>query len=93
MKAKTFTFVLDCPASSAPADMLRDLSLQVLCYVGCADELARATAEELASAACGAAASGGAGAIGVTFCSNAATLDIVLSSGEREVWRVSRAIP
>lgn len=92
MKAKPFTFVLDCPVPTAPADLLRDLSIQVLGYVGCGDDLARATADELATAAAE-AADAGARAIGVTFHSDSATLDIVLCSGEREVWRVSRAIP
>ncbi len=90
MKAQTFTFVLDCPAMSASSDMLRDLSVQVLGYVGCGDQ-AEATAEALASAVADAASSG-AEAVGLTFHSDAGTLDIVLSSGEREVWRVSRAI-
>lgn len=91
MTAKPFTFVIDCSTLSASADLMRDLSLQVLGYVGCGDDTARATAEALAGAA-GEAAGSGAQMLGLTFHAAAGTLDIVLSSGEREVWRASRAI-
>jgi hypothetical protein len=90
--AKAFIFTLDCSRLSASVDMLRDLAAHVLGYVGCADDTIQATAEAVASAVVDVTGSG-AQALGLTFRSSAGTIDIVLSSGEREVWRVSRAIP
>jgi hypothetical protein len=89
--AKCFTFALDCTTLSAPPEMLRDLSLQVLGYVGCADETVQATAEAVAIAVAEAAGSG-VHALALTFECNPGTLLIVLSTGEREVWRVSHDV-
>jgi len=72
--------------------MLRDLSVHVLGYVGCGDDTVKDTAAEVASAVAD-ATDAGTQALGVTFRSDADTLDIVVSSGEREVWRASRNIP
>jgi hypothetical protein len=76
---------------SASMEMLRDLSMQVLGYVGCPDEAAQATAAALTRAVVEASSSG-AEKLGLTFRADTCTLDIVLSSGQREVWRTSRVI-
>jgi hypothetical protein len=76
---------------STSADLLRDLSVQVLGYVGCPDDTIQATAIAVETAVTQARTSDTV-ALGLTFRADAGTLDIVLSSGDREVWRVSRAI-
>ncbi|MGE0704145.1 MAG: hypothetical protein AB7F99_02395 [Vicinamibacterales bacterium] len=91
MAAKCFTFALDCSVVSAPPEMLHDLSVHVLGYCGCPDDACRRTAEAVVAAVVEAAESG-IQALGLTFESDAATLVIILSSGEREVWRVSHIV-
>ena len=81
----------DCSVLAAPPEMLRDLSVQVLGYCGCSEDTVRATADAVTGAVA-AAAEAGCQALALTFQSDAAALVIVLSSGEREVWRASHIV-
>lgn len=92
MDAKPFIFALDCSVRSAPASLLRDLTTHVLGYAGCASDTIPPTVDALIAAVSDACDTSGSSALGLAYRSDTHRVDIIVSCGDREVYRTSRSI-